>query len=194
MGGEQHRVLSQKKLKHGSSPHGRGTDLELIFSSFATRFIPAWAGNSGIIPGTREIVSGSSPHGRGTVGTMMLVRTIHRFIPAWAGNSGTGLLRRLLAAVHPRMGGEQCICGCFHPARHGSSPHGRGTGQKAPDGPPCRRFIPAWAGNSQPRPGHRCLPAVHPRMGGEQAGDAYHPFYNAGSSPHGRGTAAVLCA
>ena len=53
------------------------------------------------------------------------------------------------------------------------------------------RFIPAWAGNSQPAPGRGQRKSVHPRMGGEQASIPHRPDNITGSSPHGRGTVLV---
>ena len=112
-----------------------------------------------------------------------------RFIPAWAGNSKTTLLRPLVEAVHPRMGGEQDSVLMAGRVISGSSPHGRGTGPEHNSQTPSSGFIPAWAGNRvKPEPFDRNIP-VHPRMGGEQPFNTNGQDFPSGSSPHGRGTA-----
>ena len=136
-----------------------------------------------------DISSGSSPRGRGTAGVTTGADRPRRFIPAWAGNRAALRAVTGLAAVHPRVGGEQCAGGAVNRRDSGSSPRGRGT---VLHNCPCatlRRFIPAWAGNSGAEWQQFFTVAVHPRVGGEQA------FRNAalrqfsGSSPRGRGTA-----
>ncbi len=92
-------------------------------------------------------IIGSSPRGRGTVAGNTQNNTGWRVIPAWAGNSlGNGVVP-LVAAGHPRVGGEQdhglsqvCVMA-------GSSPRGRGTGIEAARAIARKRVIPAWAGN-----------------------------------------------
>ena len=70
----------------------------------------------------------------------------------------------------------------------GSSPRGRGTPAPLREGTPCRRFIPAWAGNTG-APRHReVFPAVHPRVGGEHTRAGIIIRSLGGSSPRGRGT------
>ena len=71
---------------------------------------------------------GSSPRGRGTASEDLRVVPIKRFIPAWAGNSFGVKFVDAVAAVHPRVGGEQWRDMQMSIARHGSSPRGRGTG------------------------------------------------------------------
>ena len=98
-------------------------------------------------------------------------------------------LSAIAHSVHPRMGGEQSRHAGHGWRGFGSSPHGRGTGPEMGQAAFPQRFIPAWAGNSWLR---RCLwsqSAVHPRMGGEQAGATIMLVHRVGSSPHGRGTA-----
>ena len=116
----------------------------------------------GIIP------CGSSPRGRGTERCGTPRQSRHRFIPAWAGNRhGAGLLPRPFS---------------------GSSPRGRGTERCGTPRQSRHRFIPAWAGNSR-APASRLFPApVHPRVGGEQPGNAKWTRHPPGSSPRGRGT------
>ena len=57
----------------------------------------------------------------------------------------------MAGAVHPRVGGEQIPNLFMIAIPVGSSPRGRGTDLAIGCGPEDRRFIPAWAGNSQAR-------------------------------------------
>ena len=131
---------------------------------------------------------GSSPHARGTPrgATFRGVRV--RFIPACAGNTSDLRSRREAAAVHPRMRGEHNPLRLISSATSGSSPHARGTRDRArvPRAP--ARFIPACAGNTPGQIALRRTNPVHPRMRGEHRGAASRGSLPAGSSPHARGT------
>ena len=83
------------------------------------------------------------------------------------------------------------LCAKYEPYRHGSSPRGRGTGASQGQHLGAGRFIPAWAGNSQPQPRGYPPPAVHPRVGGEQSENRNTRLFTHGSSPRGRGTDAA---
>ena len=170
MGGEQGSSPEQDVLRIGSSPHGRGTGSPRRSGYCRGRFIPAWAGNrAGIMwrfscltvhprmggeqlrPSRKcRLTGGSSPHGRGTAPDPHDESRLFRFIPAWAGNSSDTQFSAAMRAVHPRMGGEQGMCGRLIGAAHGSSPHGRGTVACFQVEIAGLRFIPAWAGNSGP--------------------------------------------
>ena len=105
VGGEHSQIEDIVRCVCGSSPRGRGTHFRFTESNVLTRFIPAWAGNTGQ-PGRRrrgypvhprvggehaEVmlkniwVTGSSPRGRGTSIMAKVYSDINRFIPAWAG-------------------------------------------------------------------------------------------------------------
>ena len=168
-------------MQHGSSPRGRGTQLQSGASFGPGRFIPARAGNTTrralpslaapvhpraggehpSSPSTSISRAGSSPRGRGThvaVRARGCVATAQRFIPARAGNTPTRPGRSAGPAVHPRAGGEHSRRTVTPTAIFGSSPRGRGT-LATSTGPECvRRFIPARAGNTR----HRGTPA--PRL------------------------------
>ena len=132
----------------GSSPHTRGTRVEVRARRFMMRFIPAYAGNASGLSLTRGIqsvhprirgerldlhqkrhcTSGSSPHTRGTPG---------------------GLAAAIGATtVHPRIRGERCPCRRANSRRSGSSPHTRGTQCWRGFPGVLARFIPAYAGNA----------------------------------------------
>ena len=110
----------------GLSPLARGTRGDLIRNGYASRFIPAGAGNTFEIP---ELIVGDSvyPRWRGEhlsesgdllngCGLSPLARGTHphirdfpdrrRFIPAGAGNTNFYLLIYLLVPVYPRWRGE----------------------------------------------------------------------------------------
>ena len=126
VGGEHPSVRIAFVRRIGSSPRGRGTQELAIRSSSVSRFIPAWAGNTGwfappppTIPVHPRVggehrdlgqelydCCGSSPRGRGTPGFTDLGLADLRFIPAWAGNTLLRRGRRLCGPVHPRVGGE----------------------------------------------------------------------------------------
>jgi len=129
VGGEQFKTLRNLAHSTGSSPRGRGTGRHRSRSAETGRFIPAWAGNSGLATfyeikdavhprvGGEQIASrkmlfgstGSSPRGRGTGGSGHRDRRAGRFIPAWAGNSMPASGFQVIPSVHPRVGGEQAL-------------------------------------------------------------------------------------
>ena len=192
----------------GSSPRGRGTAITTTAGSVNYRFIPAWAGNrrsmlcSAAIRAVHPRVGGeqrfgrrlgldrggSSPRGRGTGDRRRARARAARFIPAWAGNSSCAISIYFRRPVHPRVGGEQNGGALPSASSDGSSPRGRGTAMIAPRSPRWMRFIPAWAGNSQPRFGAPRSMLVHPRVGGEQVRSDHCTCQSPGSSPRGRGT------
>ena len=86
------------------------------------------------------------------------------------------------------MRGEHCEVAALLVVCVGSSPHARGT----PCFHPWRDYpigiIPACAGNTVGRPGHRARTGDHPRMRGEHRRNFTHMPMMPGSSPHARGT------
>ena len=124
--GEHRAVRAAAKVSDGSSPLARGTQRQRISGRLATRFIPARAGNTDPISGTRgtkpvhprsrgehelplELVrrsTGSSPLARGTRLYHNCRRSRLRFIPARAGNTSHSLIKKSDSSVHPRSRGE----------------------------------------------------------------------------------------
>ena len=90
-----------------------------------------------------------------------------RFIPAWAGNTHLKRLGEYDGSVHPRVGGEHPSDPDRKRSVVGSSPRGRGTLNGLSPESLERRFIPAWAGNTDIAPITTTGVAVHPRVGGE---------------------------
>ena len=132
--------------------------------------------------------SGSSPHTRGTLPNGLLRYLLPRFIPAYAGNTASVPPGCSCSAVHPRIRGEHDSDPDRQPARGGSSPHTRGTPLGRCKDSQQKRFIPAYAGNTARR--HACAVnrAVHPRIRGEHGHFVESAHFEAGSSPHTRGT------
>ena len=116
----------------------------------------------------------------------------HGFIPACAGNAHPARQPHRFRPVHPRVCGERAAASVDAPARGGSSPRVRGTPSRPAWAPRPRRFIPACAGNANPRRTSRPRTTVHPRVCGERAGAPRRPRFNAGSSPRVRGTPDVV--
>ena len=168
MCGEQSPRLFYALIFNGSSPRVRGTVIPLQNSVQNSRFIPACAGNS----------SPSWPCSRRG-----------RFIPACAGNRHRVCK---LQPVHPRVCGEQWSARPYQLHCPGSSPRVRGTGPRPNRKRPCRRFIPACAGNSPISGLRRLNRAVHPRVCGEQMVRPRHRVRRPGSSPRVRGTVAIF--
>ena len=172
------------------------------------RFIPACAGNAcpwqrnaGYCPvhprmrGERLPVksrtkpsTGSSPHARGTHGADHDAGVPVRFIPACAGNAIIRSRFTTAPAVHPRMRGERWSDNCASDQSRGSSPHARGTRGLQAAKVRIARFIPACAGNANPRPIIWRHKTVHPRMRGERESHDFFRYHSSGSSPHARGT------
>ncbi len=192
----------------GSSPRGRGTRHRGAKRKRRRRFIPAWAGNT-CSSATVAIASavhprvggehcarpcgvigrpGSSPRGRGTRIDSGLQAGARRFIPAWAGNTRCQTEQRHRRPVHPRVGGEHGRSTAGGLTGTGSSPRGRGTHYVPLAYSATDRFIPAWAGNTEPTTEFGAKFTVHPRVGGEHGSTGTIDPAVVGSSPRGRGT------
>ena len=175
----------------GSSPLTRGTLALRFLHGGLRRFIPAYAGNSGVFmsnanngtvhPRLRGELSwprrepfascGSSPLTRGTHDVYGVVSRGLRFIPAYAGNSNFSELSTIKISVHPRLRGELSSRVTRVIEAAGSSPLTRGT-----------RWLIL----------HFCpLLPVHPRLRGELRSAASSAETQCGSSPLTRGTLSI---
>ena len=131
----------------GSSPRMRGTRSALGKIRLSTRFIPAYAGNTGAILSPKVEIpvhprvcgkhrplkqaecnrTGSSPRMRGTHASHESVDRNRRFIPAYAGNTFRMRSATTDQAVHPRVCGEHIRLTRLRTCAFGSSPRMRGT-------------------------------------------------------------------
>ncbi len=172
----------------GLSPLARGTRMVAGFRLFASRFIPAGAGNTPVdivaprlttvYPrwrGEHSIMSnkdkkedGLSPLARGTQYHPQPALFLTRFIPAGAGNTGSLQMAMLKISVYPRWRGEHARLLQISTIRY--------------------RFIPAGAGNTPfQRMNYLSVP-VYPRWRGEHAITAFCQISIVGLSPLARGT------
>ena len=150
----------------GSSPLTRGTLTEYLSKWPASRFIPAYAGNS--LPVNPTSTEGPvHPRLRGELMVYGTAQDAAGFIPAYAGNSKSRPGRTHSITVHPRLRGELASCKCVCSHEHGSSPLTRGTQRRSSRGPYRRWFIPAYAGNSWIQCAAQRCSTVHPRLRGE---------------------------
>ena len=176
------------------------------------RFIPAPAGNIvqshlyrphlSVHPRTsgehipvhhdRFSISGSSPHQQGTSKSSVIFSTGIRFIPAPAGNISGWFPQPRRFPVHPRTSGEHSSVTSLAQVSAGSSPHQRGTWTRQLLRPLLQRFIPAPAGNIMNFFAIPCQSSVHPRTSGEHYVVPEDETEFDGSSPHQRGTLAML--
>ena len=192
----------------GSSPRARGTPGRPPVRQRPARFIPACAGNTPCRQALRKHCSvhprvrgehfsygravvlyfGSSPRARGTRSEEQPLVKLDRFIPACAGNTVRLPKLQERQPVHPRVRGEHDLAQHVHHRAPGSSPRARGTLLVRPCRQPPGRFIPACAGNTEPRKPLVAGSAVHPRVRGEHRILTYETHSENGSSPRARGT------
>jgi len=155
-------------LTLGLSPLARGTLKVLKNIGFRTRFIPAGAGNTGVIPiaarnaavyprwrgehdkslTKNNSTPGLSPLARGTHHYFGKSVIKNRFIPAGAGNTSPLLTPGKSAAVYPRWRGEHIPASRIPAPANGLSPLARGTRNDRYSVNADNRFIPAGAGNT----------------------------------------------
>ena len=196
---------------NSSSPHARGTRIEIGARAYILRFIPACEGNARrchpacgrppvhsrirgercVVGSTALLGGGSSLHTQGTHGGKEVITATGRFIPAYAGNAHWLCAYWRTSSVHPRIRGERQFARQNTLYAKGSSPHTRGTPGTMRRQPYPVRFIPAYAGNATRPTRTSTSPTVHPRIRGERfwVKHSYSAF--PGSSPHTRGTRAV---
>ena len=128
---------------------------------------PRVDGENAPIATTTRPIGGSSPRGWGKPKHRGSHQLRARLIPARAGKT-------MESEIMPVPG-------------RGSSPHGRGKRCITPLFISFIGLIPAWAGKTHSRRGHRVLLPAHPRMGGENTTTRRRTGQTPGSSPRGRG-------
>ena len=166
--GEHGLVLDHVEIDAGSSPPTRGTQDRELLGVGGYRFIPAYAGNTGLLhrhvhrPTVHPRLRGehmlcvaqagdkigSSPPTRGTLLQAHVNPGLVRFIPAYAGNTIPLKVGGRTLPVHPRLRGEHRGRTIAIMQNHGSSPPTRGTPPSERRHDQSGRFIPAYAGNT----------------------------------------------
>ena len=186
--GEHRGVTTHTLRRLGSSPRMRGTRGRTSFPPRFQGIIPAHAGNTGNVGGSRRragdhpracgehqvfslIVTGwlgSSPRMRGTRKQSLLIRHFIGIIPAHAGNTSLMSCTAVLPRDHPRACGEHNQATAETVNRWGSSPRMRGTLNHVPP--------------------HKAITEDHPRACGEHHMATHDCNATRGSSPRMRGT------
>ena len=134
-------------MVQGSSPRMRGTLFFWTVWSSDSGIIPAYAGNTDIMPlrgidvrdhprvcgehpflsGRIVRIGGSSPRMRGTLGDCLVLVIGCGIIPAYAGNTSAARSHRIRSRDHPRVCGEHKRSTSMKTVPSGSSPRMRGT-------------------------------------------------------------------
>ena len=115
-------------------------------------------------------------------------------IPAFAGNTSTKANNCNTTEDHPRIRGEHAVDYSEMSAKEGSSPHSRGTRYKDEHTVTVPGIIPAFAGNTEMGFDKFSECEDHPRIRGEHYMPTEKEIMQRGSSPHSRGTPALICA
>ena len=207
VGGENASLTMMCAIVGGSSPRGRGKQVEALLVQVLHGLIPAWAGktsrsrrasgprwahprvggeNDSCVNG-RVGLAGSSPRGRGKPARTRGAPSTGGLIPAWAGKTRRreGLVR--WARAHPRVGGENTYNLPNYTGDLGSSPRGRGKLFISAFDLQTLGLIPAWAGKTERLEQCATTITAHPRVGGENPTRQPSPRPPEGSSPRGRG-------
>ena len=191
----------------GSSPLARGLLTFLRLRNVADGIIPARAGFTGSTldmavsredhPRSRGVydagnplqtpLPGSSPLARGLLGSIVGGTTSGGIIPARAGFTGSTLDMAVSREDHPRSRGVYAKPVWLPMTGSGSSPLARGLPDRQGLRTNIVRIIPARAGFTSPRRGHRPRREDHPRSRGVYESLPALVSFGSGSSPLARG-------
>ena len=160
--------------------------------SFDARDHPRMRGDHQFFTNKWHRIRGSSPHARGTLSVTPILRNKPGIIPACAGNTFPVARICLHLRDHPRMRGEHPQPDLVEIAEAGSSPHARGTPCRCLVWHPSPGIIPACAGNTKTLMYAFARLRDHPRMRGEHPLETFADRMKLGSSPHARGTRALI--
>ena len=181
-------MLGAPLRRSGSAPRARGTRDRGIAPRSTGRFSPACAGNTHLPLFARHDIS-VQPRVRGEHDRRKRHRPHRlRFSPACAGNTSGGACGQPSKSVQPRVRGEHSGNSGTSRGTVGSAPRARGTPVLPPQGSRRRRFSPACAGNTPPRPPVDRIAAVQPRVRGEHKIGPLPWLNRDGSAPRARGT------
>ncbi len=196
-----------KPLPGGRSPRGRGRPALFFEHRCDLGSIPAWAGETPkekrrprrdwvdprVGGGDRRrrpaapVPHGRSPRGRGRRHRLPPWRGHPGSIPAWAGETRRAHPRPTRSSVDPRVGGGDSARAARRACRWGRSPRGRGRQGGVQGDRERPGSIPAWAGETAPRPVLGRPGAVDPRVGGGDPARRLQQGKSGGRSPRGRG-------
>ena len=129
---------------------------------------------------------------RGTPVSRLRFYRIRGIIPAYAGNTRPTCRAGATRWDHPRICGEHLLDISDHRTIKGSSPHMRGTLRGGLFVRNAYGIIPAYAGNTRPKPSPVVPVRDHPRICGEHICSGSYATTVPGSSPHMRGTQVIL--
>ena len=192
MRGEHNQAAQMSTDLTGSSPHARGTLACKSTGIMSSGDHPRMRGEHLFF--CRFLFSGvgSSPHARGTLSQSHPYILQSGIIPACAGNTLMSSLRCPPSRDHPRMRGEHLFPRQAQRGAPGSSPHARGTPYTNTWTKMTVGIIPACAGNTYSQRVSMDEETDHPRMRGEHWRERNRLFPLLGSSPHARGTLALV--
>ena len=171
-GGENGMMVEAPKPGAGSSPRGRGKRVAPPTPTVSPGLIPARAGKTSSLYGSRSAASahpraggentfgariaataaGSSPRGRGKPSISVFWVPLYGLIPARAGKTYPRNSGHRRSRAHPRAGGENKLAMNVSYSSQGSSPRGRGKPRPRGWGKSPFRLIPARAGKTSRPP------------------------------------------
>ena len=212
MGGENRQRFSRLITCSGSSPRGRGKQIDLDWEDAGPGLIPARAGKTHhdqdqtvrlpahpraggenvVEPVWTNVSTGSSPRGRGKHVLLECRHLAVRLIPARAGKTLRASRMWRHRRAHPRAGGENLPFRVSSLQLFGSSPRGPGKLCAALWQALDVGLIPARAGKTKTPPPVVVVIGAHPRAGGENRVFRVTVIVLSGSSPRGRGKQRVL--
>ena len=205
--GENGRTITGYRRRYGSSPLTRGKRNVLEHRYGLLGLIPAHAGKThaharrarrrGAHPRSRgencsmsktnADLAGSSPLTRGKRRPIARSAQQIGLIPAHAGKTWIQSRKKVPKPAHPRSRGENVKASKTTGEIVGSSPLTRGKPSRRRPSSRRRGLIPAHAGKTLGQQGRGSGLWAHPRSRGENAGNEYHVWHIAGSSPLTRG-------
>ncbi len=205
--GEQGERAVLARSNWGSPPRARGADSASSASTCHCGITPACAGSrpppdrgapprsdhprvrgeQGAILFNLVRAAGSPPRARGAGGSCRRCARRPGITPACAGSRVVSPTRSTSRWDHPRVRGEQSVCGSAWSRSGGSPPRARGAGQRPARPRPEGRITPACAGSSVHAHGVEVGRRDHPRVRGEQEPGQINFRVSGGSPPRARG-------
>jgi len=207
VGGADSPATPANPIRWGTPPRGRGRPEGRDRSRRRRGNTPAWAGPTHPLFDTTESSeehprvggadvtrdddviahNGTPPRGRGRHMVMNGSFGPMRNTPAWAGPTTASTNPTPSRREHPRVGGADATGFALVSAAGGTPPRGRGRPDPAAVKHLIPRNTPAWAGPTSPCRASETLTPEHPRVGGADSTQPWHPKLAYGTPPRGRG-------